>query len=211
MAYPNSPEGLPRTLYTDMSSLHIASPRAGYADGNPYKQERYVKHSDLSARPQLPPDLYSGMASMQISSPYRGPAILPSGAQCALVSPVDPLQDFSRPGPQSSYTYTSMQCCGNNALAAGLRKYLQDQSAPTNDAYMKTEDEEEDYDWGVSYQELMNLPNNIEKELEAGVARDPGLLPLLEHHRYLMRSGEQVKQLHHDMIILREDIKSLRQ
>ncbi|TFY53101.1 hypothetical protein EVG20_g10267 [Dentipellis fragilis] len=77
MAYPNTPGGLPSTLYRDMSSLRIASPRAGHARASPYPYPSDNAHAIGSPRRSLPPDMYSGMSSMHVSSPYQGHSSLP--------------------------------------------------------------------------------------------------------------------------------------
>ncbi|KAA1476495.1 hypothetical protein DENSPDRAFT_933087 [Dentipellis sp. KUC8613] len=87
MAYPNSPGGLPNGLYTDMSSMHISSPRAGRANASPYLQMPYLVSSAENPCMSLPPDLYNGMSSMHVSSPFPSQANLPLDGRTTLEQP----------------------------------------------------------------------------------------------------------------------------
>ncbi|TFY53100.1 hypothetical protein EVG20_g10266 [Dentipellis fragilis] len=102
MAYPNSPGGLPHHLYTDMSSMHISSPRAGHANASPYPQAPYITDSTGNPRMTLPPDLYNGVSSMHVSSPFQTHPSLPHVARSRLVdAPID--QKFVKPYYPSSH------------------------------------------------------------------------------------------------------------
>ncbi|TFY72157.1 hypothetical protein EVG20_g852 [Dentipellis fragilis] len=104
MAYPNSPGGLPRTLYTGMSSMQIASPRAGHTTVPAHHQTPYIPNAVGS--PCLHPDLYSGMSSMRIASPYPHYVALPTHPQ---TPPINNRSLYS-----SQHTYES--CRGSKGM-----------------------------------------------------------------------------------------------
>ncbi|TFY69947.1 hypothetical protein EVG20_g2934 [Dentipellis fragilis] len=190
MAYPNSPGGLPRSLYTDMSSMYISSPRAGHANAPPYQQALNLQRPDMvgNSRMSVPPELYSGMSSMQISPPYQSHASLPPDAQAALGrDPVIP--NFGGP------------------VHAG--KKAQDSAALSHYTYIKTED------FGASPAELYHplspectrymeeLDREVDAELEKSLERQLALGPhcqntreILESHRSAMRRAEELKEMH---------------
>ncbi|TFY69950.1 hypothetical protein EVG20_g2937 [Dentipellis fragilis] len=166
MAYPNSPGGLRYDLYANMSSLQMASPRAGHANASPYPQMPYLARSAASDRMSLFPDICDGLSSMHISPPFQSHTGHPPTARTTLIdAPID--QKVGRTHYPSGHMDMHNPYYEHHTMPARTAHY-QDRKPTTKDA--KAEDTSQ-----LSQRDI-HQPSSVIGNMPHGVAAASSLL-----------------------------------